>query len=635
MTLTLKNHILIPVLGIVLITSSTLSVTCFVLGRKALDKAIHQQMSEVNAATVRQVDDWIKAKQLDLEQWASRPEYLDMLVQKGTNSGLQASINAELGSIKKRYGFYDEIQICDAKGDVVASSNPKYIGTINIKDRKYFQMAIKGQAAVSEVLASRATQNPIVVLATPIRIDAQILGVAFSVVNLDVFSAQFIDPIRVLQSGYLYMCDEAGVFIAHRDKTKILKAKMADYEWGSQVMGQKKGRVNYRFDGVDKQVTFDTSTALNWKIAVTVPLAELNAPINAMGRYCVLLGFIALAFGLVMAVWLARSIAAPIARSMNSLLDGAGQLDGAARQISAASQSLAEGASEQAASLEETSSSLEEMAGITRQNAEHAQSAKDLAKQTRQAADLGAADMRHMNQAMEAIKGSSSDISKIIKTIDEIAFQTNILALNAAVEAARAGEAGMGFAVVADEVRNLAQRCASAARETSDKIEDAIQKTQQGVQISAKVSLGLQEIVVKVRQVDELIADVANASREQSQGAEQVNTAVSQMDKVTQSSAASAEECASAAEELSAQSASLKEAVEGLRSLIEGRNKMTVDAAHRATNNESQPNPERHTVYSPLKFEPVAPMTRSNHSALSATASAKSEPPGKDVFRDF
>ena len=179
--------------------------------------------------------------------------------------------------------------------------------------------------------------------------------------------------------------------------------------------------------------------------------------------------------------------------------------------------------------------------------------------------------MQTMAVAMNDIKGSSDEVAKIIKTIDEIAFQTNILALNAAVEAARAGEAGMGFAVVADEVRNLAQRAAQAAKETSGKIETAVTKTTQGVQISAKVAQSLQEIVAKVRQVDELAAEVAAASREQSQGIEQVNTAVTQMDKVTQSSAATAEESASASEELNAQAEVLRDAVGDLLKLVDGR----------------------------------------------------------------
>jgi len=216
---------------------------------------------------------------------------------------------------------------------------------------------------------------------------------------------------------------------------------------------------------------------------------------------------------------------------------------------------------------------------MTKRNADNAQSAKGLASQTRAAADTGAADMGDMKQAMNEIKVSSSEVAKIVKDIDEIAFQTNILALNAAVEAARAGEAGMGFAVVADEVRNLAQRSAKSAKETAAKIEDAIVKSERGVQISNKVAASLQEIVGKVRQVDELIAGIATASSEQSQGIGQVNTAVTQMDKVTQSNAASAEESASAAEELNAQAASLKDSVNQLQRLMGAATTASAEAA--------------------------------------------------------
>jgi methyl-accepting chemotaxis protein len=279
---------------------------------------------------------------------------------------------------------------------------------------------------------------------------------------------------------------------------------------------------------------------------------------------------VALVAGVLAGVFLTRAITRPLRAVIRELSSGADQTASASGQVSAASQSLAEGASEQAASLEETSSSLEEMSSMTKRNAESADKANDLAQQTRTAADNGASDMQAMSNAMEAIKTSSADIAKIIKTIDEIAFQTNILALNAAVEAARAGEAGMGFAVVADEVRNLAQRSAQAAKETAAKIEGAISKTDQGVQLSAKVAQGLQEIVTKVRSVNELISEVAAASKEQNQGIGQINTAVSQMDKVTQSTAATAEESASASEELNAQAESLKESVVRLVEVVEG-----------------------------------------------------------------
>ena len=309
---------------------------------------------------------------------------------------------------------------------------------------------------------------------------------------------------------------------------------------------------------------------LKWGVLVRVEEREATAVAFAIRREVFLVLGLAIPGLVVVAWWLGRSIARPVLAGLRALEDVGHQVAGAAGQVSAASQSLAEGASEQAASIEETGASLEEMASMTKLNADRANEAKALANQTRTAADSGAAEMNSMNQAMDAIKASSDNIAKIIKTIDEIAFQTNILALNAAVEAARAGEAGMGFAVVADEVRNLAQRSAQAAKETAQRIEDSIQKSTQGVQFSTQVAGRLQEIVVKARQVDELLAGIATASREQSEGVSQINTAVSQMDRVTQANAGNSEESASAATELHAQASTLKDTLHQLLELVAG-----------------------------------------------------------------
>jgi len=265
-----------------------------------------------------------------------------------------------------------------------------------------------------------------------------------------------------------------------------------------------------------------------------------------------------------------RNIIRPLARGIDELDAVSGQTTAAAAEVSASGQELADGASRQAAALEETSATLEEISSMTKRNSEHALHAKDLSAQTRHAAEQGTSRMAGMQEAMNEIKASSDNIAKIVKSIDEIAFQTNILALNAAVEAARAGEAGAGFTVVAEEVRALAQRSAHAARETAEKIEDSIHKSEQGVQLSTAVAESFQDIAAKARQMDDLVAEIATASHEQSQGVGQVSSAIADMDKVTQSNAATAEESASAAEELNQQAHAIHDLIKSFHDLVGG-----------------------------------------------------------------
>ncbi|HTH47954.1 MAG TPA: methyl-accepting chemotaxis protein [Candidatus Limnocylindria bacterium] len=307
--------------------------------------------------------------------------------------------------------------------------------------------------------------------------------------------------------------------------------------------------------GIDKTVNYSDGSSHTLRISVLTLLLGLAG---------------ALLTGVVVAFLIIRSTNHVLTVVTASLSSGANQTALAASQVATASHSLAEGASEQAAALEETGASLEEMASMTRRNADNAQNAKSVAVQARESADTGARQMKALLVAMDSIKLASEEITKILKSIDEIAFQTNILALNAAVEAARAGEAGAGFAVVADEVRNLAQRCAVAAKETAAKIEDSVKKSHEGAQLSAGVAESFSAIEAKVQELDCLVAEIATACLEQSQGISQVNTAVIQMDKVTQGNAASAEESASASEELSGQAETLRGAVAKLQQMVGG-----------------------------------------------------------------
>jgi methyl-accepting chemotaxis protein len=272
----------------------------------------------------------------------------------------------------------------------------------------------------------------------------------------------------------------------------------------------------------------------------------------------------------VLGAWVVRRINSDIRGLVVQLAEGAASLRSGASQVSASSQSLAQGSSEQAASLEETSASSEEIKSMACRNSEHSRTAAELVVRSQQKFVHTEETLSKMVVAMADINAQSSKISKIIKVIDEIAFQTNILALNAAVEAARAGEAGMGFAVVADEVRNLAQRCAQAARDTATLIEESITKSDGGKATVDEMAAAIQLMAEDAGKVKILVQEINQGSQEQTNGIDQVAKAITQMEHVTQTAAAGAEESAAAAEELKVQSYKLKEIVDQLTLMVGG-----------------------------------------------------------------
>lgn len=274
--------------------------------------------------------------------------------------------------------------------------------------------------------------------------------------------------------------------------------------------------------------------------------------------------------------WLVSdNISKSVKNVLEDLSETSGNLSSLSAELTTTAHKLAEGSTEQAASIQETSSTLEESSSMVHQTTQNTKEADNLAKQTKDYANKGNEEMQVMVSSMEELKKSSDEIAKIIRVIDEIAFQTNILSLNAAVEAARAGDAGKGFAVVAEEVRNLAQRSAQAAKDTAVIIESNISLSEKCLAITSQVSSSLVEIRNETNKVSELLEEISTASQEQEIGIAQINQAVSQMEHVIQANATTARESANSADQLGTYSDTIKGIMSALNTLISGNRELS------------------------------------------------------------
>ncbi|MEQ1833368.1 MAG: methyl-accepting chemotaxis protein [Candidatus Eisenbacteria bacterium] len=389
---------------------------------------------------------------------------------------------------------------------------------------------------------------------------------------------------------------EAGALVAEMEKNAkdphlqqleaALKEALGAWKGGFERIAAAAGRgeaavakSDYETVRLDAEKTMAASKAVEDAQEAAVAALEQSSEAtfgsarNTQIAFCV----VALLIGIA-AFFLVRAAVKTLSTVATELKLSSSEVASASGHVATTAQSLSQGAISQAASIEETSASMEEMASMTRQNAENSAEAAKLMAEASVAVDRSNMVLGEMVESMSAIRESSDKVSRIIKTIDEIAFQTNILALNAAVEAARAGEAGMGFAVVADEVRSLAQRSAQAARDTAVLIEEASTNAAKGGERVVHVEQAIRGITDSVTRVKTLVDQVSDASREQSQGIDQVSQAISRMENVTQTTAASAEESAAASEELSAQAESVLSSVSTLERLVAGSGEREVSA---------------------------------------------------------
>ncbi len=444
--------------------------------------------------------------------------------------------------------------------------------------------------------------------------DKQFAGVLAIDISLGTMT-EFISASRIGEQGYMTLYDSSGVAIAHPDETLVAQP-LPHEELKQAVYAKAEGSKNYTMTGEKRSCYFTTIESTGWKLLGVFKYDEIQSKTTSILIIAFLMGVITL----VIALTIGYFISNPIIKNIKSLVGsmqmvGAGnlevrsdikakdelgilaeafnqmvkdqqnaveeqrelirtnshifmevsqaamQVEAAAGQIAAGSQGLAQSSTEQASVMEQINASIEEIALQSRGNADNSRKADTLAMSANESAMQGAGKMREMTRAMDEINDASGSISKIIRVIDDIAFQTNILALNAAVEAARAGTHGKGFAVVAEEVRNLARRSSEAAKETTELIESTIRKTERGTMIAKETDEALGKIAEKISEVTKTIETISEVTSQQANAILQIKEGISQVTGTTQTNSATAQQSAAASQELSSQAAVLKASV--------------------------------------------------------------------------
>jgi len=470
--------------------------------------------------------------------------------------------------------LYESVLFFGPDGTIL-SSYPEYKGNQqDWSDRDFIQEVERGDVFISpKGFFSSISDKPVVAVSSPVVSRGEILGIMVVQIDLNVFNEEFIKPNKYGELGYAYLIDMEGTILGHPDLA-LLESNVYEYDFTQEMINSpdNEGIIYYEWDGLWKYAFYSKMENAPWIVATSIYENDLLSLMKKLVRNLIYISLGSLAaVGLLISFSVVIFVSRPLNGISHSISSGSESLESASYQISSSSQELSSFSSQLASSVEEISSSIEELQSVVELNTKNINQSELMMKETNDGAQEVTREMGELKNSLVEINDNSKQIVKIIKVIEDIAFQTNILALNAAVEAARAGDAGRGFAVVADQVKDLAQKSAGAASETAVLIDKAIDSVARGEELGERVL----EVQLKAgnmsQKVATLLDEVNRSSQEQMRGINQITQAISQTNSGVQQSAASAEETAAASEELLSQAEELNALVDRLNLLVKGR----------------------------------------------------------------
>ena len=550
------------------LTFSALILAVRTIVSSEVESQANEELDRIVDKTTEELENWLSSRERDAVDLSAMEVFA-----AACKNERRAEASRALLAIQKRSPFYENVFLADTEGTLFADSiEGKSIG-FNLASVPGFRVNLEHgrqkETWIGEVMQSPATGRPVLLVTAPIVAGDQVLGFLGTPIELANFSDTFITSYRIRQTGYLFMFDASGTMLAHPDSKLILNDNVGNGP-GRAMLDSDRGHLAYTRAGITKIARFQRAHIKPWKVAAVVPQQELVAGAHRVEIFLALFGVLALiaSFG---TVWVVAGRASDrITRVATQLVETTVQFTSATDQIAASSQSLAQGAQEQAASAVETSASAQQVSSATEQNRNRADTLRNIMQKAGMSFQVMRDCIEELVRWMDDYRESGQKVAKIIKVIDDIAFQTNILALNAAVEAARAGEAGMGFAVVADEVRTLAHRSAEAARDTAALIQDSIERTGNGQQTVTRCHDAMAVNFELAGQVTKLVEEVAVSGTEQVRGIKLISQSIASMRTITNNSAANAEESASASEEIAAQAQTLRSVASELETIVSG-----------------------------------------------------------------